>query len=183
MKLEKHINYIMEAHGTLPKKPSKAFRKWDGQTPYSIHPIWCAMTIAAETALDEKIKNEGIITLLYHDIPEDTNAELPEHSEREKFLIGEMTFQNGSQQEIGEIWDKPKEIRLYKLYDKVSNLLDANWMTAEKRAEYNGYAQKLMNDPNTKIHLTGYQAEETPGRLLQDEGKLNYNDALINSLK
>lgn len=38
-----------------------------------------------------------------------------------------------------------------------------------------GYAEKLMNDPNTKIHLTGYQAEATPGRLLQDEGKLNYN--------
>jgi putative mRNA 3-end processing factor len=37
-----------------------------------------------------------------------------------------------------------------------------------------GYAQKLMKDPNTKIHLTGYQADETPGRILQDEGKLPF---------
>ncbi|MDD4251127.1 MAG: MBL fold metallo-hydrolase [Candidatus ainarchaeum sp.] len=37
-----------------------------------------------------------------------------------------------------------------------------------------GYAQKLMNDPNSKIHLSGYQALETPGRMLQDEGMLPY---------
>jgi putative mRNA 3-end processing factor len=37
-----------------------------------------------------------------------------------------------------------------------------------------GYAQKLMNDPKTKIHLSGYQAIETPGRMLQFEGKLPY---------
>jgi Cft2 family RNA processing exonuclease len=39
-----------------------------------------------------------------------------------------------------------------------------------------GYAQKLMSDPNSKIHLTGYQADETPGRMLQDEGKLPYGE-------
>ncbi len=37
-----------------------------------------------------------------------------------------------------------------------------------------GYAQKLMNHPQTKIHLTGYQAKETPGRMLQEEGMLPY---------
>ncbi|MFA5763309.1 MAG: MBL fold metallo-hydrolase [archaeon] len=37
-----------------------------------------------------------------------------------------------------------------------------------------GYAQQLMNDPRTKIHLSGYQAIQTPGRMLQDEGKLPY---------
>jgi len=44
-----------------------------------------------------------------------------------------MTFEGGSEQEIVEIWDKPTEIRLYKLYDKVSNLLDGAWMKDEKR--------------------------------------------------
>jgi putative mRNA 3-end processing factor len=37
-----------------------------------------------------------------------------------------------------------------------------------------GYAQKLMNDPNSKIHLSGYQAIETPGRMLQEKGMLPY---------
>jgi putative mRNA 3-end processing factor len=44
-----------------------------------------------------------------------------------------------------------------------------------------GYAQKLMNDPNSKIHLSGYQAVETPGRMLQEKGMLPYgkDEALI----
>ena len=37
-----------------------------------------------------------------------------------------------------------------------------------------GYVQKVMKDPNSKIHLSGYQAEATPGRMLQEEGKLPY---------
>ncbi|MDD3083473.1 MAG: MBL fold metallo-hydrolase, partial [Candidatus ainarchaeum sp.] len=37
-----------------------------------------------------------------------------------------------------------------------------------------GYAQKLMNDSNSKIHLSGYQAIGTPGRMLQEKGVLPY---------
>jgi putative mRNA 3-end processing factor len=37
-----------------------------------------------------------------------------------------------------------------------------------------GYAEKIIDDPNSKIHLSGYQAEETPGRMLQDQGLLPY---------
>ena len=37
-----------------------------------------------------------------------------------------------------------------------------------------GYVQKIINDPKSKIHLTSFQAEGTPGRLLQYEGKLPY---------
>lgn len=34
------------------------------------------------------------------------------------------------------------------------------------------YAQKIAHDPNSKIHLTGYQVEGTPGRILLETGKL-----------
>lgn len=37
-----------------------------------------------------------------------------------------------------------------------------------------GYVEKMLNDPKSKIHLSGYQGDETPGRMLQDEGKLPY---------
>jgi putative mRNA 3-end processing factor len=37
-----------------------------------------------------------------------------------------------------------------------------------------GYVQKIINDPRSKIHLSGYQGAETPGRMLQTEGKLPY---------
>ena len=36
------------------------------------------------------------------------------------------------------------------------------------------YAQQILNDPKSKLHLTGYQAIETPGRMLLEEGKLPY---------
>jgi putative mRNA 3-end processing factor len=44
-----------------------------------------------------------------------------------------------------------------------------------------GYAEKILNDPKSKIHLSGYQGEETPGRMLQDEGKLPYgkNESIV----
>jgi putative mRNA 3-end processing factor len=34
------------------------------------------------------------------------------------------------------------------------------------------YVKKIFNDPNSKIHLTGYQVEGTPGRVLLETGKL-----------
>jgi hypothetical protein len=141
------IKFTINAHQNHPKKPSKAFRKWDGKTPYSIHPIWSAMTILTETSLDEKTRIEGYKTLLYHDIKEDTNQPLPANLESRIIeLVNHMTFKGGSEQEMQEIWEKPKEVRLYKLYDKVSNLLDGSWMTSEKREKYEEYLGKLTQD-------------------------------------
>ena len=143
---QKHIEYIIDAHQNHPRKPSKAFRKHDSRTPYWIHPIWCATTILTETNLDEKTKNEGAITLLYHDILEDTTQLLPQDlEERIKYLVKEMTFQS-SEEEMQQIWQKSKEIKLYKLYDKVSNLLDGSWMNKEKRQKYEEYARALVED-------------------------------------
>lgn len=41
---------------------------------------------------------------------------------------------------------KDPRIRLFKLYDKVSNLLDASWMSPELHRKYTGYTQKLLAD-------------------------------------
>lgn len=49
--------------------------------------------------------------------------------------------------EIREIWDRPKIVRLLKLYDKVSNLLDGSWMSDEKwNNQYVPYVKRLAND-------------------------------------
>ena len=137
------IEYIAKAHTDLATKPSKSVRKWNEKTPYCIHPFWCAATLTTETTLDERTREEGVQALLYHDILEDTIAELPEElPERVKQLVQDMTFES-SQEEIKEIWSKPKEILLYKLYDKVSNLLDGSWMDEEKRAKYTQYTRFL----------------------------------------
>jgi putative mRNA 3-end processing factor len=37
-----------------------------------------------------------------------------------------------------------------------------------------GYLEKLINDPRSKIHLTSYQADGTPGRMLMDTGKVPF---------
>lgn len=143
----KELTFTINAHRNNPKKPSKAFRKWDGKTPYAIHPIWSAMTIMTETTLDEKTRQEGYLTLLYHDILEDTNVKLPiDTPKRIEHLVKEMTFEGGSEEEMRLIWDKSQEVRLYKLYDKVSNLLDGTWMTREKREKYEGYLERLTQD-------------------------------------
>jgi len=140
------IAYAADAHSSYAKKPSKATRKWDGKTPYAVHPIWCASTIATETMLEERVRNEGIQALLYHDVIEDTTRPIPEHlCERVRQHILDMTFEN-SDVEMEQIWSKPIEIKLYKLYDKVSNLLDGSWMSSEKRTRYENYTKKLCDE-------------------------------------
>jgi len=130
-----------------PKKKIQAFRLWDKKTPYSIHPIWCAMTILTETTLDSKIRVDGWHTLLYHDILEDTTKNLPSTlNQNIRHYIADMTFHGGIDEEIEKIWTKPKCIRLYKLYDKTSNLLDSTWMSPELYARYSKYTQKLLTD-------------------------------------
>lgn len=144
---QRDIRWVIRAHTEYPTQPSKAFRKWDEKTPYSMHPIWCASMIATETSLDEKTREEGIQVLLYHDVLEDTTLLLPQGlSLRVVQLIHEMTFGGGSKQEMQEIWGKPREIKLYKLYDKVSNLLDGSWMDDDKWNSYSEYTRRLCDD-------------------------------------
>ncbi len=148
IELAQKVAYALLTHEEKAKKASKAFRKWDGKTPYGVHPIWCATTLLHETSIPEDLRNEGAEALLFHDILEDTTAELPDGtSDRIGKLVDGMTFEGGTAQEMQEVWSRSKEIRLLKLYDKVSNLLDAEiWMTPEKLATYRAYTKKLADD-------------------------------------
>lgn len=143
MNIEGMITYIFRAHSEQAKKPKKTIRYWDGKTPYAIHPTWCAMTLLTETNLQEYIRFEGAQALLLHDILEDTNAKLPDGiSARVHHLVLEMTFES-SAQEMELVWSRSDLCQLLKLYDKVSNLLDGAWMSAEKRAKYVAYTKRL----------------------------------------
>lgn len=146
MKLSDHITYIIHAHQQQPQKPLNAYRLWDKRTPYSIHPLWCAITILTETQLPKPLREEGYLTLLYHDLLEDTTAKLPPLSNNVKKSIRDMTFYEGIDQEIKEIWHKQPKIRLFKLYDKISNLLDGSWMPPELHKKYIDYTEKLLED-------------------------------------
>jgi len=136
------MSYVMNAHATKARKPFNAVRLWDRRTPYGIHPVWCAMTILAETTLPEVVRQNGAKALLLHDILEDTRAGLPEDTSPEvRALVEDMTFE-GLADEQKNVWDKSPVILLLKLYDKVSNLFDATWMTDGKPL-YIEYTRKL----------------------------------------
>ncbi len=44
------------------------------------------------------------------------------------------------------IWAKSPEVRLLKLYDKTSNLMEGIWMNREKRERYAAYSLNLCDD-------------------------------------
>ncbi len=139
------VIYTFLAHAEKPTKSSKAVRKWDGKTPYGIHPTWCAMTLLAETTLPEDLRNTGAQALLLHDILEDTTAGLPKGVSQEvRELVEGMTFAS-SDEEMELVWSRSREIKLLKLFDKTSNLLDASWMTREKSARYGAYLLRLCD--------------------------------------
>jgi len=147
-RLALEICFTLYAHATQAKKPSKAVRKWDGKTPYGVHPLWCATTLLHETTLPEELRQRGAEALLYHDIPEDTTQTMfLEHTPSDVLrLVEDMTFAGGSAEEMERVWERSAEVRLLKLFDKVSNLLDGAWMDAEKRAKYQQYTRRLTDD-------------------------------------
>lgn len=139
------ILLAMVAHEKAPKKASGAYRKWDGQTPYGVHPVVCALLLLQETEVPEKLRVSGARALLFHDVPEDTTASIPgSFTSFEKELVADMTF-GSSDEEMEKIWLKPVHILLLKLYDKCSNLLDGVWMNSEKRVRYNAYVRRLAD--------------------------------------
>lgn len=145
-KLSRLLSYSLRAHDKSPTSPAKAFRKWDGKTPYGAHPVWCTLTILAETSLPASLRERGAEILSYHDILEDTKAQLPKGTSRAVSRgVKGMTFA-GFDEEMRLVWLRSKETRLLKLYDKVSNLLDGAWMSAEKRRAYNRHTLRLARD-------------------------------------
>ena len=142
----KDIEYIIEAHSFHTTSSEKKSRKWDANTPYSIHPIWCAMSILHETSLPISIRSKGFYVLGYHDIPEDTDAPLPEWLSSEiKKSIADMTY-SSSEDEWENLWKKDKEIRLFKIYDKTSNIMDGIWMEPERKNLHLQHLAKLIID-------------------------------------
>ena len=139
------IQVTVEAHTKFVKTPKDKIRFWDKTTPYAIHPIWCAMTILTETTLPEEIRMTGYKVLLWHDILEDTNLSLPANiDEKVQSLLEEMKF-DSFEQERELLWERSDTAKLLKLYDKVSNLLDATWMPAEKWNLHVAHAQRLTS--------------------------------------
>ena len=134
--LQEWIAYVISAHQNYAKSPMKAMRRWDGQTPYSIHSIWCAMTILTEEKLSQHIRVLGCKILLLHDVPEDTIRELPDWIDNEeRELLQEMLYEDSADERLN-LWGKSDLAKLFKLYDKVSNLLDSSWMLKERGHEY-----------------------------------------------
>lgn len=141
-----HIEYVWRAHREKSLVSGNSVRLWDKQTPYSIHPIWCATTLLTETSLDENIRVDGALALLYHDILEDTSAKLPKGlPNKVVHLVREMTFTGGFAEELISLPQKELPVQLYKLFDKTSNLLDVAWMDNSLYRQYFNFTQSLCD--------------------------------------
>ena len=140
------LDYVINAHTDRARKPSDVTRKWDKKTPYHFHSIWCATMILHETSLPEETRLYGSCALLYHDIPEDTTAPFPNWlTDRVKLLVQGMTF-SSSEDEWENLWTRDKEVRLLKVYDKTSNILDGVWMEPVRREKHLSHLKKLVED-------------------------------------
>lgn len=135
-------------HDKYPIRPGKALRgaKDKARTPFGVHPLWAALTILHEENLSASERSLGAQALMYHDILEDTTAQLPRClSKRVKALVEAMTFES-SDEEIRLTWEREPFVRLLKMYDKVSNWMDGAWMYPERRAIHRVHLAKLADD-------------------------------------
>lgn len=134
-RIVRDIDASASAHEQRAREPKNRVRKWDGKTPYLVHPTWCAMTVYHETRLPERLRLLLAQTLQWHDVPEDTTREkLPLYlSGTCRRAITQMCFDGGFAEELTELWKRGPIIILAKLYDKVSNWMDGVWMSEEER--------------------------------------------------
>ncbi|XSG73908.1 hypothetical protein ACP8Y2_17150 [Herpetosiphon llansteffanensis] len=108
-----------------------------------MHPIWCAMTILAEPLLPETTRRVGSIVLLWHDLLEDTSADLLENTPQQvRQLVQEMTF-DSFDHEMRELWQRSDLTKLFKLYDKTSQFFDAVWLRDARYAQLLNHTQQL----------------------------------------
>lgn len=142
------LSFIANAHENFSNSPEMAYRSHDNLTPYFVHPIWCASMLLQEPELPFHLRQSGAIALLCHDVLEDTTSDLPAVVTNEiAALIKGLTFQS-FEHEVQELWDRPNEVKLLKLYDKVSNLLDGTWMKLPKLEIYREHTSKLAEQVN-----------------------------------
>lgn len=143
-----------QAHQEQAHSPENAVRRFDPEVPYAVHPLWCAVTFITEPALPHDLRVRGSQALLYHDLLEDTSAKLPAWlSDQVRDLVRQMTFYGGSQEERIKIWGCSEEVRLLKLYDKVSNFLDGAWRTPAALESARQFLRELNQD--VKKHFPG----------------------------
>lgn len=151
------IDFCINAHMGNSRSENDRIRFWDQKTPYVIHPIWCAMTLLTETSLPEDLRVNGFQALMWHDVLEDTTLSLPESTTPlVKEWVQDMTFSD-LETEMRDIWQRPPVIRLLKLYDKTSNLMDGIWMKPEKQNRYRHFTDRLLNDVSAnygKLNIT-----------------------------
>jgi len=144
--LLRYFQAIGISHGSFPKKPENANRLWDGRTPYIVHPILCACLLASEQKLPLSVRAKGIRVLLFHDVLEDTTADLPKDLRKEVVQgIKDMTVE-GARLEWEDIWSLPPDIRLFKLFDKTANLLDTLNTDQEIKKKNRELVNRLIED-------------------------------------
>ena len=137
---------VFRLHQEFPRKPAKAFRKFDGVTPYGVHPTFLAMLVLQEEAMAEEDRVRRAKALLGHDLKEDTTAPLPEWCQELPVmeLIDGLTFAEDTDP-FTEMWKRGDEVILTKFYDCVGNLMGTKTMRPER------VAQRLEN---ARKHLT-----------------------------
>lgn len=139
------INLVIHAHDKKARTKAKRVRKWDGDTPYATHPIWCAMMLLSETRLRADLRDRGARALLLHDVLEDTTEDLSSLNWELRQQVEAMTFKN-FEEETNSLPGGDPETRLLKLYDKVHNLMDGKWMTPAKRSFYASFTMCLCEE-------------------------------------
>lgn len=140
------VALIREAHMDAAISPEDSVRFHDHCTPYIIHPIWCAMTLLTETQLPEQLRLDGYLALMWHDVPEDTYANLPDNFNDEvRDLVHGMAFASLAV-EREKVWERPETVRLLKLYDKTSNLLDASHLSTQRWNTLVEFTLRLAGD-------------------------------------
>lgn len=103
------------------------------------------MTILAEPLLPETTRRVGSIVLLWHDLLEDTTADLLDNTpEQVRQLVQEMTFDNFDH-EMRDLWQRSDLAKLFKLYDKTSQFFDAIWLRGSRYAQLLQHTQQLTS--------------------------------------
>ncbi|MFH0952458.1 MAG: hypothetical protein V1838_04730 [Patescibacteria group bacterium] len=122
----------------------------NGMVPFCSHPMFGALLLLHDIKLPYELRKLGFRVLMRHDIKEDTGYPLSEaNTDPPALRYVDMMTHNTWQEEMDSTPGKPIEVKLFKLIDKISTIMDYDMVTGqgeEKARQWLSYAKQLLKE-------------------------------------
>lgn len=155
--------FAMNAH--TGRNTRDKVRRFDGKTPFFIHPLGAAIDLLNESLLTWEVRSVAATAALLHDVFEDTSVTeadiwawcptFSEHVLNEALkIVRKVTFKDSRESEASFMAQEPQQIDYLEVLVRAADIsTNLNTLPQERIARSIPYCKKLLSylDPNLQV--------------------------------